>query len=651
MESDEAELEEEASYYAVLNVSKEATDEDIKRAYRQLAQTYHPDKSSDPELQAQASAHFTRLQAAYEVLSDPRKREIYDVYGLEGLGAGLEVSDHLKTREEIRSDWERFKAERKERELEAAVNYRGVYIFKVDAADLVAPYDKRVSRAPEITQVAMTSQVQAPLTDDMAATFGGQVFVRRNVGGGSFICGIKRVISAHDVLEVHAMAGLKSLVSVQSTRQLSQYSSASLAASWQPGGGVGLQLLTTRQLTPSTAGELTWTVGPREAAGMALGITRRTDKFILNARIEVGAMTGLTGKCIWQASEKSTRRISFKFGTMGVEVEVGLAQRISAYSTAGMAVSVGFQGIAFKAQFTRDRHQFIFPVLVSSSPRDYHILLASYLVPPLTAYLVSKFIIRPLARRRKVQKALAARRDKAGRVAEGLRAVQAANQLMQPVAQRKLLKEAEKSGLVIVDAKYGDLEAILGAEKAAIRRRTVSVEAEMHATGSQGPAGGVPEQAQPTSRQSPGQPEGGATASEAGSETDEAMLAAVAEALEREALPDPWIDVTTATRFMVENSLLTFHPGIPKSGLMGFCDVAPGAAKNLRIRFLWRNNPYVTVLAEQEAGQLPSRGSLVTAPADVRDMLFTAAASGVSIQQPDSTGWTDCAVYSPHDSR
>ena len=59
--------EDETSYYAVLNVARDASEEDIKRAFRQLAQAYHPDKHTDASLQAHASANFTRLQEAYEV--------------------------------------------------------------------------------------------------------------------------------------------------------------------------------------------------------------------------------------------------------------------------------------------------------------------------------------------------------------------------------------------------------------------------------------------------------------------------------------------------------------------------------------------------------------------------------------------------------
>lgn len=64
--------------YAVLEVSADATDEEIKRAYRRLARRWHPDANpDDPE----AEARFKQIAAAYEVLSDPERRARYDRFG------------------------------------------------------------------------------------------------------------------------------------------------------------------------------------------------------------------------------------------------------------------------------------------------------------------------------------------------------------------------------------------------------------------------------------------------------------------------------------------------------------------------------------------------------------------------------------------
>jgi molecular chaperone DnaJ len=70
-------------YYGILGVNRDASADDIKRAYRQLARQFHPDVNPDPAAQDK----FKEINAAYEVLSDPKKREIVDLGG-DPLGPG-----------------------------------------------------------------------------------------------------------------------------------------------------------------------------------------------------------------------------------------------------------------------------------------------------------------------------------------------------------------------------------------------------------------------------------------------------------------------------------------------------------------------------------------------------------------------------------
>ncbi|KAF6004034.1 DnaJ (Hsp40), sub C, member 11 [Cyanidiococcus yangmingshanensis] len=75
----------EFHYYAVMNLSPAASREEVRAAYLRLSQLYHPDRQQDPEAKRHATELFTRIREAYEVLSHPLKRQVYDEYGLEGL--------------------------------------------------------------------------------------------------------------------------------------------------------------------------------------------------------------------------------------------------------------------------------------------------------------------------------------------------------------------------------------------------------------------------------------------------------------------------------------------------------------------------------------------------------------------------------------
>ena len=71
-------------YYKILNITKGSSDDEIKKAYRKLALKYHPDKNKQPG----AEEKFKEVAEAYEILSDPQKKEIFDKYGEEGLKMG-----------------------------------------------------------------------------------------------------------------------------------------------------------------------------------------------------------------------------------------------------------------------------------------------------------------------------------------------------------------------------------------------------------------------------------------------------------------------------------------------------------------------------------------------------------------------------------
>ena len=74
-----------ADFYAALGVARDASDDDIKKAYRKLAMTYHPDRNNGSK---EAEERFKEITEAYDVLRDPQKRAAYDRYGEAGLRGG-----------------------------------------------------------------------------------------------------------------------------------------------------------------------------------------------------------------------------------------------------------------------------------------------------------------------------------------------------------------------------------------------------------------------------------------------------------------------------------------------------------------------------------------------------------------------------------
>ncbi|MGL4950931.1 MAG: DnaJ domain-containing protein, partial [Mycoplasma sp.] len=84
-------MSQKRDYYKVLGVSKNATTDEIKKSFRKLAMTYHPDKNKA----ADAEAKFKEINEAYEVLGDPAKRKTYDRFGHQGLNNNGFNSDNI----------------------------------------------------------------------------------------------------------------------------------------------------------------------------------------------------------------------------------------------------------------------------------------------------------------------------------------------------------------------------------------------------------------------------------------------------------------------------------------------------------------------------------------------------------------------------
>lgn len=94
---------EHQNFYDVLAIEKEATPEQIKKAYRKMALKWHPDKNPD---NSEATEKFKQINHANAVLSDPNKREIYDKYGTMGLYIAEQFGEeNVKTYYMLSSGW------------------------------------------------------------------------------------------------------------------------------------------------------------------------------------------------------------------------------------------------------------------------------------------------------------------------------------------------------------------------------------------------------------------------------------------------------------------------------------------------------------------------------------------------------------------
>ena len=519
---------------------------------------------------------------------------------MEGLRSGLEVSANSGAGD-FRREWEEFKQKRKQQQLDQSINYTGACVLNMNAEHLAGGVP------PRMTACSMVSSVDAPLTHKDVVTLGGQMIHKGRAGGGAFVCGYQREFSPRSSLHVQASTGLRSLLSLTSTRQISEHSTASLTGTWSAAEGTGMELSVSRQITESVSGDFGWVLGPGGAEGMSLSLRREGEKSRVSGTVHVGSVTGLTGSYVRQLSKKSGMRAAVKLGTMGLEGELGATRRAGDYGNVGLSVSVGIHGVVAKLRFTRGGQKFVFPCLVYGH-FEWRVALASALLPPLGIALLKRYAIKPLLLRHERREAQSLRAASTQLIRRGLSSAASEQRLLEPVAARKLRQEVGKGGLVVVDAVYGT-------------RAAIDARSSLHTPPAPPAAAENGEQSSTT--------DGGSAGSTAGTAAGTAAAAADAAEEEEEEGGGRCLDVTPALRFLVSDSRLVLYQGISKVGLMGFCDVAPGEAKELQVRYLLDGAPHSISVGDLQGCQLPSGGTAIGDEEERGKILRHAAANGL----------------------
>lgn len=511
--------------YALLHVAPDASDEEIRRAYRQWAQVYHPDKYQDLHMKEVATQNFQRICEAYEILSDETKRQIYDIYGMEGLTSGLELGPRLSKVEEIKEEIERLRRMKEQEKSLSQFRPSGTIMTELSVPHFL-------DGDSFVRGMQMASQFQSQISKKNTLALGGNLAVSENAGGRAASLVLGHQISPAASAEFMVSFGLQALVGVQTTRHLSQHSTATmgLAMSLQD-GSINLSNAWTRQFSETANGNIQLVLGPESS--IAVGWQKREEKMSAAGELKLGTSSfGASAHYTRRFSSKSHGRIAGRFGSTALEVEVGGGRKLSNFSTVRMLYTIGIQGIFWKFEWRRGGQKIVVPILLS---RHLNPLFAAgaFIFPTSAYFILKKFVVKPYLLKREKQKALENLDKTSAQVQEAMSAAQRAQKLLENVANRKRNKQMEVGGLVITEAKYGNLKNLKRYDQ----------------------SGGVTE------------------------------------------LASQVIDVTLPLNFLVTDSgQLKLHEGVKKSGIMGFCDPCPGEPKGLRVEYTYAGSRYeVTV--------------------------------------------------------
>ncbi|EXC28306.1 Chaperone protein dnaJ 13 [Morus notabilis] len=420
--------------YALLHVSPEASDEEIRKAYRQWAQVYHPDKYQSPHMKVIATENFQRICEAYEILTDENKRQIYDIYGMEGLTSGLELGPKLNKAEEIKEELERLKRRKEQEKMSSHFRPSGTILASMSVPHFLCGDSF-------MRGMAMRSEVQSQISKRNTLAVAGNLEVDGNAGGGAATLVFRHQISSVSSIEFMASAGLHALVGVQSSRHLTLHSTATMAVAMSlRDGSLNLTNTWTRQLSDNATGNIQLGLGPESS--ISVGWQKKSEKMSAAGEVKLGTGSfGASAQYTHRFSSKSHGRVAGKIGSTNLEIEVGGGRKLSNFSTVRMLYSIGIQIL-----LTRRLN----PVFATGA----------FVIPTSVYFLLKKFVFKPYYRKREKQKALENMEKTSAQVREARAAADKAQQLLQNVANRKKARQLERGGLVITKAVYGNGKAL-----------------------------------------------------------------------------------------------------------------------------------------------------------------------------------------------
>ncbi|XP_052509734.1 dnaJ homolog subfamily C member 11 [Budorcas taxicolor] len=464
----EEELDNE-DYYSLLNVRREASCEELKAAYRRLCMLYHPDKHRDPELKSQAERLFNLVHQAYEVLSDPQTRAIYDIYGKRGLEMeGWEVVERRRTPAEIREEFERLQREREERRLQQRTNPKGTISVGIDATDLFDRYEEDYEDVSgsgfpqiEINKMHISQSIEAPLTASDTAILSGSLSTQNGNGGGSINFALRRVTSAKGWGELEFGAGdlQGPLFGLKLFRNLTPRCFVTTHCALQfssRGIRPGLTTVLARNLDKNTVGYLQWRWGVQSAMNTSIVRDTKTSHFTVALQLGIPHSFALISyQHKFQDDDQTRVKGSLKAGFFGTVVEYGAERKISRHSVLGAAVSVGVpQGVSLKIKLNRASQTYFFPVHLTDQLLPSAVFYAT--VGPLVVYFaLHRLVIRPYLRAQKEKELEKQRESTATDILQKKQEAEAAVRLMQESVRRIIEAEESRMGLIIVNAWYG----------------------------------------------------------------------------------------------------------------------------------------------------------------------------------------------------
>ncbi|KAI8614790.1 hypothetical protein BC830DRAFT_353900 [Chytriomyces sp. MP71] len=643
--------------YAVLNVDREASDEDIRNAYRRLSMTFHPDKHQSPQDKERAQVQFQAIKRAYDVLSNPSRRHLYNTYGADGIreNQGWDVaSQRNQTAQEVREEFERQQRMRLESEAERLVKSKGEVHVGIDATALFDGGRRRrmgtrgavAARTgslldavvlPEMSHAFVKHSWETKVTDSSDLTIQGSVIAKNGVGAGTIAATVRNIIQPTLWSETTIQAsGKNPSASVKFVKNFTSDVFATAQASMSTlDTPPPVTIVLGRKLDAKHTGFLTFRSGDyaigqwgdAASAGLngacALGIVGRSVKGQWSAELSMGPSQSSLNVGLFRTIGWGIRaRAAFAIGTgIGISTSVSADKKITKLDRVGMSVdAASIGGVSFKLRFMRLGQKFVLPIQLTPQ-LDLRMAVLATIVPLATALALDQLVLLPNRRARVAARLSKLRQDNAALLAQRREDALAATALMAAQVARKREAEEAKNGLVVVEAVYGVLPASRFA-RGSHGVRSFSLRGVFEATAQPGlGSAGVAREGSVGVQQASGV--GGVSTPphmvgvDGGSYVD--LGAAVAPGISgAQVVSEPaeeavkWIDVTVPVQALVFNSQLYISGNHSKAHIVGFYDPCLGEAKKLRITYKFQGKLHQVEVDDLHAVAAPLRAHSVS---------------------------------------
>lgn len=545
-------------FYSLLNVHREATQEELKSSYHKLCVIYHPDKQ-DESHQKNASDIFSKLQEAYSVLSDPTKRHIYDVYGKQGLEAEWQLVERQKTPQEFQVEYERIQRMRAQQKLEELTHPEGSFKVAINATSLFdnqftpdnEEFYEDLIILPEINTMEISQSVQIPLTLDTNARICGVIQSHNGNGNGDCSMTVKKTFSPKSwgEFECGASDSRNLNLAFKGYRSFSHgmFGVARIPLTF------GFDGMAVRIDIPQANFSFGRIINERLYGSMDLTTTRGLKNNLASSLIYNNHNYRIAGKMqfgiphsyglmsfTYKLPHDASLDVTVKAGTFGLVLQYGAEHQISEHSTVSAQMNIGAPiGTVLTLKLTRASHTYSLPIMLSDELN----LAATFYgtVVPLACYAaIQALIVRPYQTREKERMAMEEEEMMANEIEKKKKEAASLISMMTETAQRKIAQEERKKGLIIVEAWYGNFVT----QKRSILKTKVC-------------------------------------------------------------------DVTVPLQTMVENSKLQLPPGITKSGIPGFYDPCPASERKLRVTYRFHGVLHRVTVDDQEPLRIPLRSHVV----------------------------------------